>query len=223
MTDSQPTIARTQNSSPAATPARSGRGKGVILNALGLSHQYAAAVIKPGDTVVDATCGNGGDTAFLAGLVGPAGRVIGFDIQPAALAKTRQRLEAASFLDRCTLHLASHDQMAAYVAPGVRAVLFNLGYLPGGDHQIGTRAETTLPAIRQALRLVCPGGIVLICLYYGGDSGLAEHDAVLACVRTLPVAYFAVQQIEMVNATACPPIFICCEKISPDPVPGESQ
>ena len=41
-------------------------------------------VVQPGDTVVDATLGNGHDTLMLCELVGETGRVIGFDIQPDA-------------------------------------------------------------------------------------------------------------------------------------------
>lgn len=193
------------------------RNQSLIRNALGLSHQYATAVVRPGDTVVDATCGNGGDTVFLAGLVGPTGRVIAFDIQADAVAKTSQRLQTAGLTDRCVLHLASHDRLTELVEPGVRAVFFNLGYLPDGDHRIGTRAETTLAALGQALSLIQPGGMVSICLYYGGDSGFDEHDAVLAYLQTIPVERFAVQKIEMANARACPPIFICCERLAPDP------
>ena len=43
-------------------------------------------VIQPGDTVVDATVGNGHDTQMLAELVGENGHVIGFDVQPSAIA-----------------------------------------------------------------------------------------------------------------------------------------
>lgn len=193
--------------------SRSGRGQGLVRNALHLSHEYARAVVRPGDRVVDATCGNGGDTVFLAELVGPEGLVEGFDIQAEAIRKTRDRLEQAGLAERCHLHLASHDRMADFVDPGVSCVLFNLGYLPGGDHAVGTRPATTLPAIARALELVRIGGAVLICLYYGGDSGFDEHAAVLDYIRSIPVRDFAVQKIELANAANCPPIFICCEKL----------
>lgn len=189
------------------------RDRSLVQNALALSHQYARLLILPGDTVIDATCGNGGDTEFLAGLVGPDGHVIGFDIQAEAIARTTERLQKAGLLERCQLHVASHDQMLERVKSGVRCVLFNLGYLPRGDHAIGTRAETTLPALDQALALLRTGGAVLICLYYGGDSGFEEYQAVLDYIRTIPVRQFAVQKIEMANATNCAPIFICCEKL----------
>ncbi len=186
----------------------------LILNALQLSHSYAERLIQPGDRVVDATCGNGGDTVFLAELVGPNGHVDGFDIQAQALKKTRERLAKAELTDRCSLHQISHDQMGEFVAPNVRCVLFNLGYLPGGDHAIGTRSETTLPALEQALELICVGGAVLICLYYGGDSGFDEHEAVLSWISHLSVHQYAVQKMELANALNCPPIFICCEKLA---------
>lgn len=194
--------------------SRGGRGQGLVKNALHLSHDYARLLVRPGDRVVDATCGNGGDTVFLAELVGPDGLVDGFDIQAAAIERTRERLAKTDLLERCRLHPVSHDRMADFVAPGVSCVLFNLGYLPGGDHAIGTRPLTTLPAIAQALDLIKVGGAVLICLYYGGDSGFDEHAAVLDFIRTIPVRDFAVQKIELANAANCPPIFICCEKLA---------
>ena len=186
---------------------------GLVQNALQLSHAYAERLIVPGDRVVDATCGNGGDTVFLARLVGPKGRVEGFDIQEAAILKTTERLTEAHLIDRCRLHTQSHDQMDEWVEPGVSLVLFNLGYLPGGNHAIGTRPATTLPAITKALERIRSGGAVLICLYYGGDSGFDEYKAVLDFVRQLPVQTFAVLKIELANALNCPPIFICCEKL----------
>lgn len=194
-------------------PARTNRP--LILNALALSHDYARRLVQSGDTVVDATCGNGGDTAFLAELVGPQGHVIGFDIQAEAIERTSDRLARAGLLERCRLHAESHDRMADWAPRGVRCVMFNLGYLPRGNHAIGTRPETTLPALRQALQIISPGGAVLVCLYYGGESGFDEYRAVLDFIRILPVQQFAVQKIEMANAANCAPIFICCEKLKP--------
>ncbi len=194
-------------------PGKIARGQGIIFNALGLTHQYATRAIRPGDRVIDATAGKGFDTFFLAELVGETGHVDAFDIQPAAIEHTRQRITAAGLESRCTLHLASHDQLAALVAPGVRVIVFNLGYLPGADHVIGTKAASTLPALEQAMSLLVLGGIITIGIYYGGDSGFDERDAVLDYLRTIDVKTFAVQKIEMANATNCPPIFVCIEKI----------
>ena len=192
----------------------------VIRNALALSHDYVRKVVRPGDLVVDATAGNGHDTLFLAGLVGPEGRVLAFDVQEEAVRRTRERLAEAGVLAQCRLFNEGHEHLEARVREegGDRAlsvVMFNLGYLPGADHALGTRAETTIPAIGQSLAGIRPGGIVTIALYYGGDSGFEERDAVLRFVEDIDVHGFAVQKVEMVNSRACPPIFLCIEKLYP--------
>jgi ubiquinone/menaquinone biosynthesis C-methylase UbiE len=38
-------------------------------------------VLRPGDVAVDATCGNGHDTLFMAQCVGPSGCVHAVDVQ----------------------------------------------------------------------------------------------------------------------------------------------
>ena len=63
-----------------------------------LANDVHRALIQPGDTVVDATLGNGGDTCSLASLVGENGCVIGFDIQAEAVEKTRMKLASAGLL-----------------------------------------------------------------------------------------------------------------------------
>ena len=69
------------------------------------------AAVGEGGTVVDATMGNGYDTAWLCGLVGPDGRVFAFDIQPEAVARTRARLEALGLANRAELICAGHERM----------------------------------------------------------------------------------------------------------------
>jgi hypothetical protein len=38
-------------------------------------------VLRPGDTAVDATCGNGHDSLFMAQCIGPSGRLHAVDLQ----------------------------------------------------------------------------------------------------------------------------------------------
>jgi predicted methyltransferase len=148
-----------------------------------------AAVLRAGDRAVDATVGNGHDTEFLARLVGPGGRVLGLDAQAEAVAATRERLIAAGLGGRVLVHQQGHEQLAA-VAPGgwaggVRAVMFNLGYLPGGDKGRITRPATTLAALNGALTLLAPGGRLAVVAYPGHPGGEAEADAVARWVRAL--------------------------------------
>ena len=65
------------------------------LTAVKFVQDFLAARLVHPRLCVDATCGNGGDTAFLCRLTAPEGRVLGFDIQPEAIASTRARLEQA--------------------------------------------------------------------------------------------------------------------------------
>ena len=112
-------------------------------------------VVQPGDTVVDATLGNGHDTLMLCELVGETGRVIGFDIQPDAVERTRERLADAGMLSRCTLYAEGHEHLSERVTVPIRTATFNLGWLPGGDKRITTHWETTRAAISAAIVARC--------------------------------------------------------------------
>ena len=100
--------------------------------------------------LVDATCGNGGDTAFLCRLAGKGGRVLGFDIQPEAIASTERNLAAKGL--SAELHCDSHANLLQYVTPGTAdAVMFNFGWLPGADHNVFSHASSSIPALEAAL------------------------------------------------------------------------
>lgn len=189
------------------------RNRDVIKNSLGQSHDIVRNVVMPGDIVVDATAGNGHDTAFLAGLVGDGGKVYSFDIQEQAIAKTRQKLCDLGLIHRVELIEDGHQNMDLYINQQVKAVMFNLGYLPGGDHSIATRGETTIYAIEKALKLLKVNGIITIVVYYGGDSGFDEKNTVLEYIRGIEFRKFNVMQTEFVNQPNCPPILVCIEKL----------
>lgn len=144
------------------------------------AHRVVSEVVKPGEMVVDATAGNGHDTLFLAEWVGPTGKVIGFDIQQAAIDATRRRLDKAGVVDRVDLHGESHTHMAQRVERGgVAAVMFNLGYLPGADHALITQTEETLLALETAVALLRSGGVVTVVCYPGHEGGDRESAAVV--------------------------------------------
>lgn len=190
-----------------------GRGKESIKNSLGQSHEIMARMVREGDTVVDATAGNGNDTVLLAQLAGPAGKVFSFDIQEKALEKTREKLQAAGLESRVTLILDGHQNMDRYIQEPVRMIMFNLGYLPGGDHSIGTRAPTTQEALEKAMKLLQVNGVISVVIYYGGDSGFEEKDALMDYIRQIDNRQFTVMKTEFVNQVNCPPILVCIEKL----------
>lgn len=169
-------------------------------------HRFLRDYIREGDVCVDATAGNGGDTEFLCRMAGAGGRVYAFDIQEQALRSTAERLERAGLRGRAELICAGHEQMREYVKEPAAAAVFNLGYLPGGDHTLATRAETTLEAAGQALELLRPGGILSLCIYSGGDTGYEERDALLSWLKELDTRRWLVIVNSFYNRKNDPPL-----------------
>ena len=138
---------------------------------------------------IDATVGNGHDTLFLAGRVSPKGHVVGFDVQPQALEAVRSRLAASGLESVATLHLLGHEHMLEKIPQQwhgrVSAVMFNLGYLPGGNKALTTAPDTTVSALDQALNLLSPGGLISLLVYRGHAGSRTEADAVLAWLDRL--------------------------------------
>lgn len=66
-----------------------------------------------------------------------------------------------------------------------RLVAFNLGYLPGGDRDIRTEAETTLAAFKAAARATMVNGVVFVTAYIGHEGGSREYEALLGYMQTL--------------------------------------
>ena len=146
--------------------------------------------LMPGDIAVDATMGNGHDTQLLCELVGESGHVFAFDIQPQAVEQTKNRLHDAGLLSRAELFCCGHQHMAEHIKQPVDAVVFNLGWLPGGNKAITTLWDTTETAVNQALTLLKPEGICSICVYPGHEAGDFERkklDEMLCALR--PQAY----------------------------------
>jgi len=170
------------------------------------------AVLAPGDRAIDATMGNGHDTALLCSLVGPEGRVYAFDVQPAALEATRRRLAEEGSAGQVELFLLGHEHMREAVGEPVKAIVFNLGWLPGGDHRITTLTETTLPAIQQALALLMPMGVLVICVYPGHPEGEREQEMVTRLLSSLSPREYNVLMQQFLNAGAGAPLCFAVQK-----------
>lgn len=169
-------------------------------------HRLIREQVKEGDICVDATAGNGYDTELLCELTGSRGKVYAFDIQEAALQNTRKRLGEKGY--QAELILAGHETMRQYVneAGKVSCIVFNFGYLPGGDHDQATHADTSIQAIIEALELLKSGGIISLCIYSGGDSGFEEREAILNCLAELDHKKFLVIVNQYYNRPNNPPI-----------------
>ncbi|MCR8632562.1 class I SAM-dependent methyltransferase [Paenibacillus radicis (ex Xue et al. 2023)] len=192
-----------------------------FLSILSYAHKLIEERVSPGETVVDATAGNGVDTLFLAKLVGAKGSVYAFDIQEQALEKTQQRLaKERPDYSHVRLLLCSHDQLKHTIPAtehgSIGAVMFNLGYLPGNDHETITSEASTIPALQQAAQLLRKGGILTIALYTGHEGGEQEAAAVREWAEGLPQQQFQVLEYRFVNQKNHPPYLIAVEKRSFD-------
>ena len=175
------------------------------LNTLSMVHDFLRQHVRPGAVCIDATAGKGRDTALLCRLAGEEGRVLAFDIQQEAVDQTRALLEQGGL--SAEVYLESHANMEQYASPGsVDCVVFNFGRLPGGDPHIVTKADSSLQAIDAGLRLLKPGGVMAIALYYGKENGYDERDAVLAHLETLDDRQFSVLACRWSNRRSDPPM-----------------
>lgn len=184
----------------------------VLRNARHLAAGYMKGSVMPGDIVVDATMGNGKDTLFLCELVGENGHVYAFDVQEEAVARTRERIEEAGYARRATLLLAGHETMEQHVPHGVQAIMFNLGWLPGAEHIVTTKTDTTLAAVKAAVNLIAPGGIVSVCIYPGHEEGTKELSALLDYAASLSVRAYNVLHHRFLNAAVGTPQLILIQK-----------
>ncbi|MFC7393569.1 tRNA (mnm(5)s(2)U34)-methyltransferase [Scopulibacillus cellulosilyticus] len=187
----------------------------IIKNAVELSHEYLAKVIQPGDTVVDATVGNGHDTLFLAKSVGKNGCVYGFDIQKEAINNTEKKLASCDENEQVKLICKGHHELNAFISDSteIKAAVFNLGYLPSGDKTIVTRPETTIQAVQSIQERLHKHGLIVLVVYPGHPEGKIEADAVLDYVKHLDQKQWRVLKYEMFNQINNPPFLIVIEGV----------
>lgn len=180
------------------------------IHTISLIHTWIRQKVSEGAFCIDATAGKGKDTALLAELAGNTGKVIAMDIQEAAIDAAKAALEKVGLAHRVQLVLDSHANMMQYAEAGtVDCIVFNLGYLPGGNHSIATHAESTIQALEQSLRLLKPHGIIAMAIYHGGDTGFAERDAVLAWLKMVDSKQYTVMVTDFYNRPNHPPLAVC--------------
>lgn len=149
------------------------------------AHQTWESFLNPGDTVIDATVGNGYDTLFLARCLQGSGTLVGYDIQSQAIEETKKRLQQLpeAFTKIITLKLTSH---ICFDERDVKLIVYNLGYLPGGDKSITTLRQTTLESVKHALSCISTSGAISITCYPRHPEGAKEREALLDFLKTLP-------------------------------------
>ncbi|MDD2400687.1 MAG: class I SAM-dependent methyltransferase [Clostridia bacterium] len=156
-----------------------------VLRAIKISHFLLEQFLVSGQTVVDATAGNGNDTLFLSKIVGTSGLVYAFDLQENALKETSELLKKNNCLNQVKIIHDGHENMDKHVNNPVQAIVYNLGYLPGGNKNIITKKETTLFSIQKGINLLSLGGVISIIVYPGHPGGLEEAICVQSYLKSL--------------------------------------
>lgn len=167
--------------------------------------------------MIDATCGRGHDTLQLARMLGPSGKVFGFDIQREATKSTKALLIEAlnySFADNLgtsksgpIIHLLNrnHSEISTCIGDTrVKLVCFNLGYLPQGDKGIVTETESTLKAVQSTLDILQPGGLITIISYVGHQGGFEESESVRTLTKSLAPDKWVVLDLHVTNRVHAP-------------------
>ncbi|MHB8124088.1 MAG: tRNA (mnm(5)s(2)U34)-methyltransferase [Desulfitobacteriaceae bacterium] len=178
----------------------------------GLLRSFLQPLILPGDNVLDATAGRGRDTLFLAECVGPTGRVYALDIQEQAIQETSRLLFDKGMTDRVLLYCLDHARCREVIPDRLRAVIFNLGYLPGSDHSIVTLKESTLRGIQEALKLLQVGGLLALTVYRGHPGAEDEATVIEKLLTSLPKSYYSTLEGRYLNQGEKSPYWIMVQK-----------
>ncbi len=153
------------------------------MNHISLAHYFWKKHLNPGDIAIDATCGAGNDTLFLAEvcLTDKSGIVYGIDIQKEAIDRTETLITTALpplKQDRVILLHMSHAPLPPQI-PLANLIVYNLGYLPGSDKLIKTISPTSITSLESSLNRLLPGGMISVMLYPGHYEGLFEAQTIL--------------------------------------------
>ncbi|KAK6149537.1 hypothetical protein DH2020_017062 [Rehmannia glutinosa] len=172
-----------------------------------VAHAVWKNVVRKGDLVIDATCGNGYDTLALLRLIADdacRGRVFAMDLQKDALESTSSLLDRSVTADekkQVELYSMCHTRMEELVPKG-------------GDKKIKTESETTLLALDAAKKIVAPGGLISILAYVGHSGGREEFEKVQSFAAELPIDNWVCCKLQMLNRPLAPWVLIVVLKNS---------
>ena len=162
---------------------------------------------KEGDRkiAVDATCGRGYDTIFLADLFD---NVYAFDIQDDAISSTK---DLTKDYGNVKIIKDSNENICTYLNE-VDAVMYNLGYLPNGDKHITTTVSSTINSLKAVLSILKQDAIITIICYPGHNEGLKESIAVCDYLKSLNQKEFDVLKYDFINQINNPPYLLAVRR-----------
>lgn len=156
--------------------------------------------------ILDATCGMGNDTLFLANLLNNKGFIDAIDIQDIAIQTTKQKT-----LNFSNVNVYKENHL--FIDPLIYdIILFNLGYLPTVNKEITTKCSTTLEIINKICNAMLQKKIfLLVCVYPGHEEGLKESQELNKYFKNLDSKQYLVSRYDNYNQNNSPYLF-CVKK-----------
>lgn len=180
-------------------------------NHLVCAHRLWKEHLKCRANAIDATCGRGGDLIALADLLllpPYFNQIIVYDIQKRALkiaqmrAKMRfspRQMDRIIWLERC------HSMLGEAEADlPISLIVYNLGYLPGGNRELTSCAVTTIQSLKQAAQILQPSGAISIMCYPGHFEGGIETTVVREFAKQLNAENWEVSEYSYAGKPLAP-------------------
>jgi hypothetical protein len=138
------------------------------------------------------------------------------EIQKEGLENARSRLAAQLTPEQLSCiawHHGSHETLPCD-SESVRAVIYNLGYLPGGDKTRTTLCRSTLLSLTEACRVIAPGGLISVTCYPGHSEGAKELEALMAWTQNLSPQEWCATWHHLVNRNNAPTLLLLQKKLT---------
>lgn len=172
--------------------------------------------MKKAKVVVDATCGNGHDLLYLAKRAQKGCHLYGIDIQMKAINSSKDLLQSNDIAPEVSLTFIhdSHDLAVAHQLKDkvIDLMIFNLGYLPGSNHEIITKPHHTIDAIKEGLNKLSKSGIITIVAYPGTPEGMDEMKSLISYLSDLEQKLYNVCHWQPLNQVNNPPELFILQK-----------
>lgn len=176
-------------------------------SAVSLVHDFLQVIVEPGDVIIDATCGNGRDALFIAKLLKGKGSLSLYDVQEKAIHNADILLSENLSQEEYSIVTFYHRSHVCFFENAVDLIIYNLGYLPGGDCCCTTLADTTLESLQYATGILKSKGYIIVTCYPGHKEGEKEERAVEDFVRQLSSKQWTVVHHRFMNRIQAPSIF----------------
>lgn len=131
------------------------------------------------NVAIDATVGNGYDTLFLANHFK---RVIGIDIQPLAVKRSKEKTQE---LKNVEIYLDDFNNIKKHEYANL--IIFNLGFLPGSNRKVKTQDYTSNLAVLNAYEIL--DGLMLVACYVQHDGGYEEYLKLCSTLKEHNIKY----------------------------------